>query len=202
MMMTRAKSLQLLREEIGDCQRCTLCKERKNIVFGRGDPNSPLMFVGEAPGQDEDEQGLPFVGQAGHILDDMIEAMGWKPDLVYIANIIKCRPPENRYPTPEEVAICMPFVKEQIARIQPAILVTMGNLATKSLFDETRGIMSIRGSWRDYQGIETMLTYHPAFALRQPSAKRPMWKDARAIVSRLHEMGHPSPFPVKESQAR
>lgn len=200
--MTKAKLLTVLREELGDCRRCGLCEARTNIVFGRGNPDTPLMFVGEAPGEDEDRVGEPFVGKAGHLLDDIICAMGWRPELIYIANIIKCRPPNNRYPKPDEVKSCLPFVEEQIARVNPAVLVTLGNLATKTLLGEERGITSVRGTWQQFRGIPTMPTFHPSFALRVPLAKRPMWKDARAVISRLHELGHPSPHPIKESRYR
>lgn len=198
---TRSRRLRILKDnDIGNCKRCPLHRYRKNIVVARGDADAPLMFIGEAPGEDEDEQGLPFVGKAGALLDDMIVAMGWHPDLVYIANIIKCRPPENRYPTKEEIFSCKPFVQRQIEIKQPAVLVLMGNLATKTLLGIEDGIMSIRGAWREYKGIPVMPTYHPAFALRQPSAKRPMWKDAQAVVRRLHELGHPSPNRVRRSK--
>lgn len=201
-MSTKVGKLRIIEQKnVGDCTRCGLHKHRKNIVFGRGDANAALMFVGEAPGEDEDEQGLPFVGKAGQLLDQMIVAMGWSPETVYIANILKCRPPENRYPTPREVSICAKFVRQQIGAIKPAVLVTLGNLATKTLLDETRGIMSIRGNWRRWEQIPVMPTYHPAFVLRQPSAKRPLWKDAQAVVARLKSLGHPPPFWVQRSKA-
>jgi uracil-DNA glycosylase len=189
------KRLNLVREDLGDCRRCGLCQTRKNIVFGVGDPDAALMFVGEGPGADEDEQGLPFVGAAGALLTKMIEAMGWTRDTVYIANIIKCRPTtedgENRPGSPEEVAQCYPFLRKQIVAIRPLVVVAMGNLAMRTILGldgESPGITRMRGQWQDREFVEIfchpvkiMPTFHPSFLLRQPSGKRYVWKDLQDI---------------------
>lgn len=193
-MITKRKALALVRDRMGDCHRCILWKSRKNLVFGAGDPDAPLMFLGEAPGKEEDEQGVPFVGKAGQLLTEIIAAMGWSRDTVYIANVLKSRPPENRYPTPREVSACFPFALEQIRTIKPAVLVTLGNLATKTLLGIETGIMSIRGKWQMFEGIPVMPTFHPSFLLRQPSGKRYVWKDVQEIVTKLSSLGFPPPF--------
>ncbi len=194
--MTKARKLEVVREDLGDCRRCGLCEGRKNIVFGSGSPTAPLMFVGEGPGADEDEQGLPFVGKAGELLTRMIESIGWTRDTVYIANVIKCRPTDedgqNRPGSPEEVAACLPFLRKQIAAIEPLVIVTMGNLATRSLLGIEDGITRIRGKWRDMEMIEVlryqlriMPTFHPAYLLRAPGGKKYVWKDLLAVVEEL-----------------
>lgn len=186
-MKTKTKLLQEIRiGEIGNCTRCGLCERRTEIVFGRGDANARLMFIGEGPGEEEDLQGLPFVGRAGQLLDDVIRAMQMTPESVYIANVVKCRPPENRNPTAEEQAKCLPFLDRQIDVIRPDVLVALGNVATRALFGEDmRGITTIRGTWKEYRGIPVLLTLHPAFVLRQPTAKKWLWDDAQAVMKRL-----------------
>lgn len=178
-------SLKAIRDEIGDCRRCKLCEGRTNIVFGVGDPNARLMFVGEGPGRDEDLQGEPFVGRAGQLLTKMIEAMGLKRSEVYIANIVKCRPPDNRYPEPEEVDTCMPFLLKQIEAVSPKIVITLGNLATQTLLQTKTGIMTLHGNFQEWKGIQVMPTYHPAFLLRNPNMKKPCWEDLKKVIERL-----------------
>lgn len=179
------EGLKKIREEIGDCTRCKLCQARTHIVFGVGDPHARLMFVGEGPGRDEDLQGEPFVGRAGQLLTKMIEAMGLKRSEVYIGNIIKCRPPDNRYPEPEEVATCTPFLLKQIAAIQPKILIALGNLAAQTLLETKKGITTLRGQFHDFHGIQLMPTFHPAFLLRNPNMKREAWEDLKKVVDAL-----------------
>ncbi len=182
----KAAQLRELREYVGDCQRCKLSKQRKNIVFGAGNPEARLMFVGEAPGKEEDLQGLPFVGDAGMLLTRLIEKMGLKRDDVYIANIIKCRPPMNRDPEEDEVATCREFIEKQIAIIRPAVIMTLGRIALQSLMNSPRlKITSARGHFLDYQGIPVMPTFHPAYLLRNPQDKMLTWSDAQKVLARL-----------------
>jgi uracil-DNA glycosylase len=178
----RDSSLAMIREEIGDCRRCKLSGGRKNIVFGQGNPNASLMFVGEAPGSDEDEQGLAFVGRAGQLLTDIIEK-GLKiprPE-VFIANVIKCRPPQNRNPEPDEIVSCQPFLEAQIRAIQPKVLVGLGKFAGQWLLKTAEPISRIRGRLADYGGIPVMPTWHPAYLLRNPAAKRDVWEDMKIV---------------------
>ncbi len=182
------ETLQSIREEIGDCTRCKLCHGRTNIVFGVGSPHARLMFVGEGPGRDEDLQGEPFVGRAGQLLTKMIEAMGYRREEVYIGNIVKCRPPDNRYPEPEEVATCTPFLLKQIAAIGPKVIVTLGNLASQTLLQTKTGITSLRGRFHDLNGIPLMPTFHPAYLLRNPEMKKPCWEDLKQVMARLKEL--------------
>ncbi len=184
-----APDLASVRQELGDCQRCKLCGERKNIVFGTGNPDAALVFVGEAPGADEDEQGEPFVGRAGQLLTKMIEAMGFGRSDVYICNVLKCRPPQNRNPEPDEVASCEPFLQKQLAVLQPRMIVTLGKFAAHALLREQTPITRLRGNFRTYEGIPLMPTYHPAFLLRDPSRKREAWEDLQAVMAALREMG-------------
>jgi DNA polymerase len=177
--------LKAIREEIGDCTRCKLCQGRTHIVFGVGNPHATLMFVGEGPGRDEDIQGEPFVGRAGQLLTKMIEAMGLKRQDVYIANIVKCRPPDNRYPEPDEVETCYPFLLKQIAAIKPKVIVGLGNLAVQTLLDTKKGITALRGHFHDFHGIQLMPTYHPAFLLRNPNMKKPCWEDLKKVMEVL-----------------
>jgi len=181
----QTKRLQAVRDEMGDCKRCGLCDGRTNIVFGTGDPKARLMFIGEAPGHDEDLKGEPFVGRAGQLLTKMIEAMGFQRSDVYIANIVKCRPPENRYPEPDEVAQCIPFLYKQIDAIKPEIIVSLGNLATQTLLETKTGITVLHGIFRDYRGTKLMPTYHPAFLLRNPNMKKPCWEDLKKVIDAL-----------------
>jgi uracil-DNA glycosylase family 4 len=184
-----AEGLAAVRAELGDCTRCKLCKGRRNIVFGVGNPNADLVFVGEAPGGDEDIQGEPFVGAAGQLLTKMIAAMGFSRDDVYICNVIKCRPPNNRNPEPDEVAACEPFLKAQLAALHPRIIVTLGKFASQSICRDQTPITRLRGKLRSYEGIPVMPTYHPAYLLRTPDAKREAWADLQAVLARLADMG-------------
>jgi DNA polymerase len=176
------RSLADVRQELGDCQRCPLSEKRKQIVFGCGDERAELMFVGEAPGAEEDKRGEPFVGPAGQLLDKMIVAMGWTRESVYIANVLKCRPPNNRDPRTEEVAACENFLAQQIQVIQPAAIVTLGKPAAHLLLKTSASMGSLRGIWQDYSGIPVMPTYHPAYLLRDPSKKREVWADLQQVM--------------------
>jgi DNA polymerase len=178
-----------IRNELGDCTRCKLHEGRTQIVFGVGDPRARLMFVGEGPGAEEDAQGEPFVGRAGKKLDEMIVAIGLRRDAVYIANIVKCRPPKNRDPERDEVETCIPFLEAQIDAIRPAVIVTLGAPATKTLLDTRVGITRLRGNWHSYRGIPVMPTFHPAYLLRAytPENRRKVWEDLKAARSRLDE---------------
>jgi DNA polymerase len=189
--MSGAAALQVVRDELGDCQRCKLAPKRTNIVFGVGSPDAPLVFVGEAPGADEDRTGEPFVGAAGQLLTKMIEAMGLGRQDVYICNILKCRPPGNRNPEPDEIAACEPFLKQQLAAIRPRMIVTLGKFAAQCLLRSDAPISRLRGGWKSYEGIPLMPTYHPAFLLRTPSAKREVWSDLQQVMAELDRLGIP-----------
>jgi uracil-DNA glycosylase len=179
--------LAAIREDIGECVRCKLCTlGRKQIVFGVGNPNADLMFVGEAPGRDEDIQGIPFVGRAGQKLTQIIEAIGLRRDDVYIANVIKCRPPENRNPEPDEVVQCEPFLFRQIDTIKPKVIVALGTFAAKSLLKSTDSISRLRGRVYDYRGAKLVPTFHPAFLLRNPSCRREVWEDMKKVRALLN----------------
>jgi uracil-DNA glycosylase family 4 len=180
------ESLAAIREDIGDCVRCKLCSlGRRQIVFGVGNPNADLMFVGEAPGRDEDIQGIPFVGRAGQKLTQIIEAIGLTRDDVYIANVIKCRPPENRNPEPDEVEQCEPFLFRQVDTIKPKVIVALGTFAAKSLLKSTDSISRLRGRVYDYRGAKLVPTFHPAFLLRNPSCRREVWEDMKKVRALL-----------------
>jgi uracil-DNA glycosylase len=181
--------LALVREELGDCKRCKLAPSRQNLVFGVGNPEANLVFVGEAPGADEDAQGEPFVGKAGQLLTKMIEAMGYTRGEVYICNVLKCRPPGNRNPEPDEVAACEPFLKKQLGAIRPRMIVALGKFAAQCLLRSDAPISRLRGSWKEYEGIPLMPTYHPAFLLRTPSAKREVWADLQEVMRELDRLG-------------
>jgi uracil-DNA glycosylase family 4 len=182
----RADALRAIREEIGDCQRCPLAKTRNKIVFGDGDPNARLMFVGEGPGADEDAQGLPFVGRGGQLLNNMIAAMGLKREEVYIANIVKCRPPQNRVPEPVEANTCDPFLFQQIGVIRPELIVALGaTAATYLLGGVKRPLSSLRGRIHEALGTKLIITYHPAFLLRDPTQKKEAWKDLQMAMVEL-----------------
>ena len=167
--------------DIGDCTRCGLCEGRTQVVNTHGNSRARLMFVGEAPGADEDAQGKPFVGRAGQLLTKMIEAMGMKREDVIIGNVNRCRPPGNRQPTLEEAAICRPFLFREIAAIQPEIIVVMGNTALRNLLEVREGITRVRGRFQDFRGIKVMPTFHPAYLLRDPSKKRETWEDLKMV---------------------
>jgi uracil-DNA glycosylase len=178
-------ALAAISDLIGDCQRCRLSQGRNKIVFADGDPNAQIMFVGEGPGAEEDAQGLPFVGRAGQLLNNMIGAMGLKREQVYIANIVKCRPPQNRKPEPEEAHSCMPFLERQIEIVRPRVLVALGATAATYLLGMRGSIGSMRGRIHDYRGIQTVVTYHPAFLLRDPAQKKEAWKDLQMAMAAL-----------------
>jgi DNA polymerase len=181
----RPAALAAVRDLIGECQRCQLAQGRNKIVFADGDANAQIMFVGEGPGADEDAQGLPFVGRAGQLLNNMIAAMGLKREQVYIANIVKCRPPQNRKPEPGEANTCMPFLERQIEIVRPRVLVALGATAATYLLGMRGSIASMRGRIHDYRGIQTVVTYHPAFLLRDPTQKKEAWKDLQMAMSAL-----------------
>jgi DNA polymerase len=180
-----AAALQLIREDLGECTRCGLSGKRTNIVFGVGDPKARLMFVGEGPGADEDLKGEPFVGRAGQLLTRIIESMGLERKDVYIANVVKCRPPENRTPLPDEIATCSPFLFQQIAAIRPRVLVCLGTPAAQTILGTRDTITRIRGTFQDIGGIRVMPTFHPAYLLRNPAAKREVWDDMKKVMGEL-----------------
>ena len=168
------------------CARCAeLAGCRTQVVFGVGNPRAALMFIGEAPGRDEDLEGEPFVGRAGELLTKIIQAMGYKRHEVYIANVLKCRPPENRTPLPDEVQNCLPYLVEQITLVQPQVIVALGAVAVRALLDVQLGITKMRGNWYEFHGIPIMPTFHPAYLLRNPGAKREVWQDMQAVMERL-----------------
>ena len=186
----RSKTLEKLREAIGDCQRCKLSSGRTHLVFGVGNPKAQVMFVGEGPGRDEDLKGEPFVGRAGQLLTDIItKGMGMKRADVYIANVIKCRPPENRNPEPDEIQSCEPFLIRQIELIKPRVIVGLGKFAVQSLLKSKVPIMKLRGEWHNYHGIKLMPTLHPAYLLRNPGDKKLVWQDIKNV---LQELASPS----------
>jgi uracil-DNA glycosylase len=176
------RTLEEIRQELGDCTRCKLCKGRTNIVFGVGNPKAELVFVGEGPGADEDAQGIPFVGKAGQLLTKMIEAMGFTRDEVYICNVVKCRPPGNRNPEPDEIEACEPFLKAQLASIHPKVIVALGKFAAQTLTRDSTPITRLRGNWREYEGIPLMPTFHPAYLLRSPGEKKLAWADLKQVM--------------------
>jgi DNA polymerase len=177
-----SRNLADIRRMMGDCQRCPLFRGRKNIVFGEGNPNAKLVFVGEGPGEDEDLTGRPFVGRAGQLLTRIIEAMGLTRKDVYICNVVKCRPPGNRAPEEEEMLACEPFLKEQLALINPQVICALGAVATRRLLSTKAPITALRGHFASYEGIDLMPTYHPAYLLRNPQAKKPVWEDMQKIM--------------------
>jgi len=192
----RVSALRLIREDIGDCTRCRLHQQgRKQIVFGVGNPNAELMFIGEAPGADEDEKGEPFVGRAGQLLTNMIKAMGLSREDVYIANIIKCRPPGNRTPERDECETCSPFLMRQIEVVKPKAIVALGAVAAKTLLAVNAPMSELRGQWYDFRGTKLAVTYHPAFLLRDPRQKKETWKDLQMVMK---DLGLPIPEKAEE----
>ena len=183
----RAEALIRLREEIGDCSRCKLCKSRKNIVFGEGLPEAELMFIGEGPGRDEDIQARPFVGSAGKLLTSLIEKMGMTREGVYIANIVKCRPPNNRDPEEDEISACMPFVERQIQIIRPKVIITLGRVASQALLNTKAPISRLRGTFFEHRDIPVMPTFHPAYLLRNPKDKWLTWDDVQKVLKQLKD---------------
>jgi DNA polymerase len=181
-------SLDSIRADIGDCQRCKLAPSRSTIVFGSGNPSAELMFVGEAPGYEEDQQGLPFVGPAGQLLTRIIESTGVKREEAYICNILKCRPPGNRNPEPDEVLTCSPFLRRQIAAIRPKIICCLGKFAAQTLLRSGAPITRLRGEFHDIDGVRVIATFHPAYLLRSPEKKREVWEDMKQIRAELFRM--------------
>ena len=181
----KAAALEAIRKDIGPCERCELSKARNNIVFGDGDPNARLMFVGEGPGADEDAQGLPFVGRAGQLLNNMISAMGLRRDQVYIANIVKCRPPQNRVPEPVEANTCVPFLFRQIDVIRPEVIVALGATAATYMLGGKSPLSALRGRIHQARGAKLIVTYHPAYLLRDPRQKKEAWADLQIAMSEL-----------------
>jgi DNA polymerase len=179
------RTLDEVRRELGDCKRCKLCSGRTQIVFGSGNPHAQLVFVGEGPGAEEDTQGVPFVGAAGQLLTKMITAMGFTRDSVYICNVVKCRPPGNRNPEPDEITACEPFLKAQLQSLQPKVIVALGKFAAQTLLRDTTPITRMRGQWRSYEGVPLMPTFHPAYLLRNPGEKRLVWLDLQDVMKRF-----------------
>ena len=180
-----AAALRAIRADLGECTRCGLCRDRTHIVFGVGDANARLMFVGEGPGADEDRQGEPFVGRAGQLLTKIIESMGLRRESVYIANVVKCRPPENRTPLPDEIATCSPFLFQQVLAIRPRVVVCLGTPAAQTVLGTRDTITRLRGTFHEVGGIRVMPTFHPAYLLRNPAAKREVWDDMKKVMAEL-----------------
>jgi DNA polymerase len=184
----KAQALEVIRQDIGDCTRCPLAYAgRHTIVFGDGDPNARLMFVGEGPGAEEDAQGLPFVGKSGQLLNNMISAMGLTRQQVYIANIVKCRPPANRAPEPVEANTCTQFLARQVDVVQPEFIVALGATAALYLLGVKQSLLSLRGKWHDVRGAKAAVTYHPAFLLRDPRQKAEAWKDLQMVMAAMKQ---------------
>ena len=179
------ESLDTIRADIGDCQRCKLCRSRTHIVFGSGNPHARLMFVGEGPGYDEDQQGQPFVGAAGQLLTRIIQAIKMNREDVYICNIVKCRPPGNRVPEPDEVQTCLPFLERQIAAVAPEMICALGASAARTLLNTNAPISRLRGKLYDFKGTKLLPTYHPAYLLRNPEKKRDVWEDMKLLMREL-----------------
>jgi DNA polymerase len=182
------ETLETIRTDLGDCRRCKLARLRTHIVFGSGNPNAELMFVGEAPGADEDAQGLPFVGRAGQLLTKIIEAIQMKREDVYICNILKCRPPENRNPESDEIASCEPFLFRQIAAIKPKVICALGTFGAQTLLGTREPISRLRGQFIEFRGAKLMATFHPAYLLRNPNEKRKVWEDVQKIRDYLRSL--------------
>lgn len=174
-----------VRRDLGDCRRCTLGATRNSLVFGTGNPRARVVFVGEAPGRDEDLRGEPFVGEAGKLLSKIVEAMGFSREEVYICNVLKCRPPDNRDPLPEEIKACHPFLLRQLKAVGPDVIVALGTFAAQTLLHTREPISKLRGRFHDYHGIPLMPTFHPAFLLRNPAMKREVWDDMKAVMRKL-----------------
>lgn len=183
--LAKKMTLEEIREEIGDCTRCKLHEGRTKLVFGEGNPKARLVFVGEGPGRDEDLQGRPFVGRAGQLLNKIIEAMGLKREDVYICNVVKCRPPENRTPEPDEMATCEQFLFKQIRSIEPGVVVCLGSTAAQSILKTKQSLGSLRGKFHQYGKAKLIVTYHPAALLRNPNFKKPLWEDMQVVMKEL-----------------
>jgi DNA polymerase len=184
------ETLESIRTDIGNCKRCTLCQKRTNIVFGAGDPKARLVFVGEGPGYEEDKSGEPFVGAAGKLLTKIIEAINLTREKVYICNIIKCRPPGNRNPMPDEIKTCFPFLKRQLLVIKPDFICALGTFAAQTLLETKQPISRLRGHFHDYMGIKVMPTYHPAYLLRNANKKREVWEDMKVLMKEMECKSH------------
>jgi uracil-DNA glycosylase family 4 len=191
------RTLAQVRADLGECTRCKLSGTRKSIVFGVGAEDAPLMFVGEAPGEQEDRHGEPFVGRAGELLDKMIEAMGWSRQSVYITNILACRPPGNRNPQQDEVSACLPFLKAKIESIAPRVIVALGRPAANTLLGNDAPISALRGKFHDRHGTKVMPTFHPAYLLREPDKKRDAWADLKLVITELARLGIAPPNPAR-----
>jgi len=181
----RTETLEDIRSDLGDCCRCGLGQTRDRLVFGIGNPAARLVLVGEAPGKEEDRRGEPFVGEAGQLLDRILKAMGLDRSEVYICNVLKCRPPQNRDPLPEEIETCEPFLIRQLNAIDPDVIITLGRFAAQSLLRSKTPISRLRGTWQTYQDIALMPTFHPAYLLRNPAGKREVWEDMKKVMQRL-----------------
>ena len=192
------ETISSISEEVSTCTKCGLSKTRKNAVPGQGNPSPDIMFIGEAPGADEDAQGLAFVGRAGKLLTKMIIAMGLTRDEVFIGNMLKCRPPDNRVPLPDEMTMCMPYLLRQIKVLKPKVIVALGGTAVKGLLKTEEGITKIRGNWTEYEGVPFMPTLHPAYLLRNPKAKRDAWDDLQAVLKKL---GREAPPPQTQAES-
>lgn len=187
----RVTSLEEIRDDLGDCRRCKLCEHRTQIVFGVGNPRADLVFIGEGPGEDEDKRGEPFVGRAGQLLTDIItRGMGISRAEVYIANVVKCRPPGNRNPEPDEIAACQPFLFRQIDAIDPKVIVALGKFAAQTLLQSATPISKLRGRWAEFRGRKLMPTFHPSYLLRNPADKKLVWEDVQLV---MQELGIPLP---------
>lgn len=194
---TGRRTLAMIRDEIGECTRCKLHATRKQLVFGVGAEDAPLMFVGEAPGEQEDKRGEPFVGPAGELLDKMIEAMGWTRQSVYITNILMSRPPKNRNPEPDEIAACLPFLEDKIRVVAPRIIVALGRPSANTLLGNNAPISALRGQFHDRRGVKVMPTFHPAYLLREPERKRDAWSDLKLVMAELARLGIAPPNPSR-----
>ncbi|MBF0107072.1 MAG: uracil-DNA glycosylase [Deltaproteobacteria bacterium] len=183
--LSAINTLEDLNKAIAGCQNCALCKERKNVVFGQGNPRAALMFVGEGPGADEDMQGLAFVGAAGQLLTKIIAGMGLSREEVYIANVVKCRPPQNRNPFDDEIAACLPILKRQIQIVSPKVIMCLGKIAAQTLLETQISISRLRGQFKEIGDIKVMPSFHPAYLLRNPAMKRPMWEDCKLVMKEL-----------------
>jgi uracil-DNA glycosylase family 4 len=178
-------TLEEIREEMGKCRRCNLYRGAKSLVFGDGNPDADLMFIGEAPGAEEDQQGLPFVGAAGQLLNNLLSKLGLRRDEVYITNVVKSRPPDNRDPLPEEIEACLPFLEKQIRAIRPKVIVTLGRIAAHALLRTRAPITQLRGKWQQYGDIRVMPTFHPSYLLRLPKERHKTWVDMQQVMEYL-----------------
>lgn len=187
----RQETLAEIQTDLGDCQRCALAAGRRNLVYGAGNPHAQLVFVGEGPGREEDASGEPFVGEAGRLLERILFAMEVERQDIYLCNVVKCRAPQNRTPHSDEIAACLPFLQRQLAAIRPQVIVALGAVAAQALLAQSLPIGQLRGHWQRYQGIALMPTFHPAYLLRNPAAKREVWEDMKLVMERLQQGDRP-----------